>query len=425
MICQFTFKNYKSFRDEVTLDFQAEGFREFESSLLSSPVNPKKRFLPVSVIYGPNGGGKSGVLEALRSLVGCVLSPIERASIINPKPEFPGARVVPFKLDKDSRNHPTNYELFFRTEKAEYRYSLSIAYSTTEDDYDFHQVYEESLYRRLLNASNPAMLFERVGNKIEMGNTIKVGSASLKINPTMPLISFLSNNFDFDPISDAVSWFESCEVLSNDEALSRWWPGMTTAWKLYRMKDQQQDLQQLLRHMDLGISEYKVEGRALGDSFGYFLSLCHSVEDEKYYLQESEESTGTQRVLALMPELLTALKNGKLLLADELDSNLHPKLLEQIVLMFKDPKVNIGGGQLLFTSHDVSTMRNDVFRRDEIWFAAKDESENSMLYSLSEIKDEKGSSIRSDASFGKQYLEGKYGADPYFKRMKSWGNDEQ
>lgn len=76
--------------------------------------------------------------------------------------------------------------------------------------------------------------------------------------------------------------------------------------------------------------------------------------------------------------------------------------------------------QLIFTSHDISTMKSSVFRTDEIWFACKRKDESSDLYSLYEIKDENGNHIQPSASFDKQYLEGRYGADPYFRNMMDW-----
>jgi len=83
---------------------------------------------------------------------------------------------------------------------------------------------------------------------------------------------------------------------------------------------------------------------------------------------------------------------------------------------------NRKGAQLIFTSHDLSTMNSEVFRRDEIWFVAKGNSQNSKLYSLVEFKNSKGESVWKDAKFDKQYLEGKYGADPYLRRIIDWGS---
>lgn len=67
MLCQFTVKNYKSIRDEVTFDMQAAAISEHEDRIIKDQDD--EMYLPVSAIYGPNGGGKSNVLAALHTLV--------------------------------------------------------------------------------------------------------------------------------------------------------------------------------------------------------------------------------------------------------------------------------------------------------------------------------------------------------------------
>jgi len=106
---------------------------------------------------------------------------------------------------------------------------------------------------------------------------------------------------------------------------------------------------------------------------------------------------------------------------DELDAKLHPKLLRYVISLFKNPRINKYGAQLLFTSHDMATMKNTVFRRDEIWFAALNKNHSSEIYSLYEIRREDNERVNSTAAFDKQYLEGRYGADPYLQNMLSGG----
>ena len=103
-----------------------------------------------------------------------------------------------------------------------------------------------------------------------------------------------------------------------------------------------------------------------------------------------------------------------------MDAKLHPKIIGYIIEMFKDKKINKNNAQLLITSHDLTTMNKDIFRRDEILFASKNEEEQSELYSLYEIRDINGEHIRGNAAFNKQYIEGRYGADPYLERMLNW-----
>ena len=121
-----------------------------------------------------------------------------------------------------------------------------------------------------------------------------------------------------------------------------------------------------------------------------------------------------------MPYILFALQEGRLLIIDELDAKLHPKLLRYIISLFKNPEINTHGAQIIFTSHDLTTMNNSVFRRDEIWFAALNSSRESEIYSLYDIRNEDGTHINNTASFSKQYLEGRYGADPYLQNILNW-----
>ena len=126
-------------------------------------------------------------------------------------------------------------------------------------------------------------------------------------------------------------------------------------------------------------------------------------------------------MFGLLPFIANSLVSGTTLVIDELDAKIHPLLLRYIIMMFNDMKINQYGAQLIFTSHDLFTMNSEIFRRDEIWFVAKGNQQNSKLYSLVEFKNEKGESVRKDAKFDKQYLEGKYGADPYLRKIIDWG----
>ena len=97
------------------------------------------------------------------------------------------------------------------------------------------------------------------------------------------------------------------------------------------------------------------------------------------------------------------------------------KLLRYIIRLFTSHVTNPRGAQLIFTLHDVLTLNSAVFRRDEIWFAAKSEEGSSRLYSLADIADVDGQRVRTHNAYDKQYLEGRYGADPYLSNMLGWG----
>lgn len=96
-----------------------------------------------------------------------------------------------------------------------------------------------------------------------------------------------------------------------------------------------------------------------------------------------------------------------------------------LVRLFTDRKTNPKGAQLIFTSHDMSTLTSSVFRRDEIWFAARSSDESARLYSLADVADTDGKRVRVKSAYNKQYLAGRYGADPYLKNMLEWDNADE
>ena len=92
------------------------------------------------------------------------------------------------------------------------------------------------------------------------------------------------------------------------------------------------------------------------------------INGEKYSLSFDAESDGTKKLLSTLPMLIVALKEGRLVIIDELDSKLHPKLLRYIISLFKNKELNRNGAQLLFTSHDMTTMRNILSKKRDMCF---------------------------------------------------------
>ena len=111
MLCQFTVRNYKSIRDEVTFDMQAAAISEHKDRIIKDVDG--ERFLPVSAIYGPNGGGKSNVLAALHTLVAKILRPLY-ATEDNEERPFLQKRIIvePFAFS-ESKSEPTEFEFFY------------------------------------------------------------------------------------------------------------------------------------------------------------------------------------------------------------------------------------------------------------------------------------------------------------------------
>lgn len=403
MLCQFTVKNYKSIRDEVTFDMQAAAISEHEDRVIKD--YDEELFLPVSAIYGPNGGGKSNVLEAIYSLAFKVLRPLYAAGenddrIFLQKRSF----IEPFVFSKETKNKPTEFEIFFRTDTAEYRYILHVKKD---------MVIYESLDRVKLDTGRRSALFER-GEEIILKGAFSKLKISDGLSATLPLLSYLGITYKKNEIvKDVLEWFE-CGI----EFLNYGNPVEELRVAASNSEDVKQLMLGMIQEMDLDIVDFRViedEDKQID------IYTKHRVEGCEVELNLLEESSGTKKLFGLMPFIASSLLNGTTLVIDELDAKIHPVLLRHIIMMFNNMSINKKKAQLIFTSHDLSTMNSEVFRRDEIWFVAKGNVQNSKLYSLVEFKNEKGESVRKDARFDKQYLEGKYGADPYLKKIIDWG----
>ena len=403
MLCQFTVKNYKSIRDEVTFDLQAAAISEHEDKVIKD--KDEQQFLPVSAIYGPNGGGKSNVLEALHTLVAKILRPLY-ATADNDERIFLQKRLViePFAFSEETKNEPTEFEIFFRTEIAEYRYILHVKRDV---------VVYESLDRIKLDTGRKSALFERDKEIILKGVFAKL-KISDELSATLPLLSYIGITYKKNEVvKDVLEWFEyGIDFLNYGNPIEELRMAVSNS------DDVKQLMLDMIGEMDLDIVDFRVVEDE-NDRIDVYTK--HMVEGYETELNLVEESSGTKKLFGLMPFIATSLLTGTVLIIDELDAKIHPVLLRHIIMMFNDMNINKKKAQLVFTSHDLSTMNSEVFRRDEIWFVAKGNAQNSKLYSLVEFKNEKGESVRKDAKFDKQYLEGKYGADPYLRKIIDWG----
>ena len=404
MLCQFTVKNFKSIRDAVTFDMQATAISEHEDRIIKD--KDEELYLPVSAVYGPNGGGKSNVLEALHSLVTKVLRPLYATSN-NEEIAIKMKKLViePFALDEETRNKPTEFELFFRTEMAEYRYELTVKREIIE---------YERLDRIKLETGRKSALFERDEDEIILKGAFARLKTSDELSDTLPLLSYLGITYrKNEVVQDVLDWFdEEINFLNYGN------PMQELRMAVSKSEDVKKLMLQMIQEMDLDIVDFRVEEKE-NDRIEVFTK--HVVDEYEAELNLFDESSGTKKLFGLLPFIAKSLLRGTTLVIDELDAKIHPVLLKYLIMTFSNMEKNKKGAQLIFTSHDMSTMNSEVFRRDEIWFVAKGNRQNSKLYSLVEFKNKKGESVRKDAKFDKQYLEGKYGADPYLRKIIDWG----
>ena len=131
--------------------------------------------------------------------------------------------------------------------------------------------------------------------------------------------------------------------------------------------------------------------------------------------QDEMESEGTKKIIEMSGPIFDTLRQGKLLIVDELEAKLHPFLTRSILRLFMSPETNPHGAQLIFATHDTNLLDVRLLRRDQIWFTEKDGTEVSDLYSLVEFRNGNGTKVRNDSSIRKDYMNGRYGAIPFLE----------
>ena len=313
--------------------------------------------------------------------------------------------IEPFAFSEKKKEEPTEFEVFFRTELAKYRYILNIKRDI---------VLYERLDRVKLDTGRKSALFERGEEGIFQKGAFARLKISDELSKNLPLLSYLGITYrKNEVVNDVLDWFEFGIDFMNYGN-----PMQELRMAIANSDDVKDLVLKMIQEMDLDILDFRVEEKE-HDRIEVFTK--HEVDGYEAELNLSDESSGTKKLFGLLPFIAESLIDGTTLVIDELDAKIHPALLRHIIMLYNDMEVNRKGVQLIFTSHDLSTMNSEVFRRDEIWFVAKGKSQNSKLYSLVEFKNSKGESVRKDAKFDKQYLEGKYGADPNLQRSIDWG----
>jgi len=395
MLLQYRVKNDKSIRNELILDFTAGKGREMSESLI---IERNVKILPVIAIYGSNASGKTNIINSI-----CDMFADISKSHTNGDKEF--LNVVPFLFDDSAQKEPTERELFFVCDKYEYQYGY-IAHA--------EKIKEEWLYRRLLspNETEIKTIFERKDNTVTLEKKYSelsyfngfVGDNNLYLS-----ILGVRNEESLPKIGHIFPKIYSClKPLSYHHYYNF---SNELAHGLYAILDDlKNNFMKFIHEFDSSIEDIYRKGEIGSD--GRALYRTFTKHNKKEYPLEIE-STGTRKLVSLYAIIFVALyKMRTTIICDELDNNLHPLIMRRIVRMFHSKKENQMNSQLIFSSHNLIVLDNNELRRDEIWFAEKENDGNTVTYSLDSFNTSK-SEIRADLDYGKHYLSGRFGAIPY------------
>lgn len=390
MLIQFTIENHRSIKNNAVISFAASKDKSLEANLLHP--DEKKTLLPAIALYGANAAGKSNVLHALMTMKEMVIGEASKVS---------KGQKLPWEPFGDTTT-PTTFEIVFIYQGVRYTYGYS---------FDDKKIYTEYLY--YWPNGREALIFSRENGKYEFRENVNEQLTLSNRTPDNKLYLVSSNDWNLPQTENAYKWFlEKLTFLMEEEPAT----SETVAQIISGDEKKARILKELLL-ADLGITDVTVKnisGKAP------VITTTHRIigEDgsvEHFQLLMDQESSGTQRFFARIGGWLQALENGALLVVDEIEDSLHPLLTKRLIEMVQDNSVNTNGAQILFTTHDAMLLDLNFLRRDQIWFADKNEKTCATeLYSLASFSPRKGENVR------KGYLQGRFGAIPFIGGDAQW-----
>lgn len=438
MLLEFKVANFKSIKD-VQVFSMIRGSKEkalesnFATITLDKIGDSSKEIdvLKTSAIYGANASGKSNLIEAIFTI---------RNIIINSHQNQQGdlLPIEPFKLDETYRSLPSYFEFIFIEEAIKYSYFVKLNKNIVE---------EENLY--FYPRGRKQRVFLRKGNKIE----INFGSTKLdemdKVRQQIYaediadniLFLSLANRIKLDAVKNAFKWFLQKLVVipPNQRLLSTTTPMLNDhiidenmVLKYLQVADpliskisieleekldnnplMAQMRQHMLSHLSDRMSPNAIQEMIKQNKFSVlkekFMRYGKNKAGELIPVEFTieEESVGTQKYYSLIGPLVSALRNGNVLICDELDTSMHPLLMQSILELFTSEQ-NKSNAQLIISTHNVYFLdKHNLFRKDQIWLTEKSISGETNLYSINDFNNTR----REDLS-SKTYLKGKFGAIP-------------
>jgi len=412
MLLMFKVKNYTSFKNEAILDMRATAYVQHPTHVMQ--VNDKLGLLKTTALYGANASGKSNLISAMFFFEQYIFSQFINK---NENQDFESNKIgVKMKLEPFSLSNETNDASEF---------DIIFLHNNKQIQYGFECTSKEVLTEWLY--INDKKVFERTGIELSFGSKYQKMLGAYKKLPAERLyIAVLEYFLDEEGkkviLDDFISFFNKeynvfTEILF--ESTVKGLAGMVgLSKKLVSNKGYRNKVEQYLRLVDVGIKRLDVQTETIFDERTgkkkkeKVIRTVHDIYDEtgnvvgEKLFDLHQESTGTLRFLAYIQNAIEMISKGGVFIVDEMSARLHPLLTKLIVDIFCSSQNT--KAQLIFTTHDISLLNNNQFRRDEVVFIDKNERGESSLYALSDLK------VREDATFNKDYLQGKYGAIPIF-----------
>jgi len=426
MILNFKVSNFKSFNEAQEINFVVQ---PRQAGLENNYVQiQSKKILKSAVIFGANASGKSNLIKALGWFRNFVINSFK------PNQENDEDETIDFEeflLNYKNKNLPAEFELDFLIGSQQYKYSFTV---------NKKEIVKEKLelvYQSKTTKSDGA-IYQRIKNKLEIYKTNKTReSAQNLLKKDTLFLSVLSASGDV-LAKKVLAKISSIVILKSFE---------NSSYSRKNYSEYKKEIDNLMVQADFGIKKINAKDEEFTnediqkllekekDIPPRFIEIIknkpevlrknsvlttHTGVDENNQNIDIEfdlksESDGTQKTFALAGIMADILKKGKMIVIDEMESNLHVFICKLILLQFHLKNPN--NAQLIFTSHSTSLLDKDLLRRDQIWFAEKNELGATQLYSLASLAE------RKDVDYAQRYLDGRYGALPYISLLENYQDE--
>ncbi|MEK7433689.1 MAG: ATP-binding protein [Cyanobacteriota bacterium] len=429
-----------SFNDEVEFSMIAGKGRTLKEHVIKAKGRNDINLLKNGVIYGANASGKSNLIKAMLFAKDLIIDGTKHNKPI---------AINNFKLDKNSLNKPSKFEFDIKYKDVVYSYGFTLNSSKIISEwlYEIDKVKDKLIFKRKTLENND--IYIEFGN-INFKNKEEKQFIDFVAKGTRKNQLFLTESIERNvkSVQDFINVYEWF-----NEVLSFVFPDSKDFSIIHSLKinnEIQKVIQNFLDIFDTGISQLEpievdinkiisslpsdiiinfsdkflgLENGSKGilninnDTYGYSkdkqgnntmfkLMSKHKSKDlsNDILFELSEESDGTQRLMDIIPILISISLQHQVFIIDELDRSLHPLLISKFLDVFS--KINKNNSQIIFTTHQSTLLNLDILRKDEIWFIEKNQYGESNIYSLEEYNP------RYDKDIRKGYLSGRFGAIP-------------
>jgi Predicted ATPases len=436
MLLEFKVSNYRSIGEEQTISLiPASNQKEYEQNIIQ---NSKYNALNAVALYGANASGKTNILRAM-SLLDKIVHISARTSSTAKLP------YDPFLLREDMANKPTTFEVMFVINDNRYRYGFA---------FNANKIQNERLFRKV--SGREVALFEREDDVINVSSGYRGGKrlidAAIEATRTNALFLSTCDMLNIEEAKIIMQWFRHFNMIDglNTEIYE-----LKTV-ELWQNSEYKEKIEQYLssiclnvKGIDMSIRDFEesdlpddmpsnvktqLKQKLLG-SQEYKVHAKHRIYDSEKrpttsnlsWEWDERESAGAQKALQLSGPILWALSNGGVLIIDEFEAKLHPIMTLNTIEVFLNKNSNPNNAQLIFATHDTNLLSYAKLRRDQIYFAEKNDWENTEIFSLSDFVyfgEKNGSFVsekeRPDTDKEKRYIEGRYGAIPVLGEFQNF-----